>query len=116
MTSTSTDPDPLLQIDISCPDTRMLVEHITSKWGVLVLLTLRDTTLRWSELKRTIPGVSEKMLIQTLQTLEADGLIKRTALPVVPPHVEYSLTEVGLEAGQLLAPLVSWAQQHVQRP
>jgi len=114
MTSTST--DALLQIDIACPATRTLVEHLTSKWGVLVLLTLRDATMRWSELKRTIPGVSEKMLIQTLHTLEADDLITRVALPVVPPHVEYSLTEVGREASQLLAPLVSWAQEHVQRP
>jgi DNA-binding HxlR family transcriptional regulator len=108
--------DPLLEIDIACPDTRRLVEHVTSKWGVLVLLTLREQTLRWSELKRAIPGVSEKMLIQTLQTLEADGLISRVALPVVPPHVEYNLTEVGRGASQLLAPLVSWAQEHVQRP
>lgn len=112
----STTADPLLQIDIACPATRTLVEHITSKWGVLVLLTLRDATMRWSELKRAIPGVSEKMLIQTLQTLEADGLISRVALPVVPPHVEYNLTEVGHEASQLLGPLVSWAQEHVQRP
>lgn len=105
--------DPLLQIDIACPDTRMLVEHVTSKWGVLVLLVLRGETLRWSGLKRLIPGVSEKMLIQTLQTLEADGLVARVALPVVPPHVEYSLTAHGQEAAALLAPLVSWAQHHV---
>jgi DNA-binding HxlR family transcriptional regulator len=114
MISTSTHPLP--QIDIACPDTRTLVEHLTSKWGVLVLLTLRDATMRWSELKRAIPGVSEKMLIQTLQTLEADDLLTRVALPVVPPHVEYNLTEAGDEASRLLAPLVSWAQEHVQRP
>jgi DNA-binding HxlR family transcriptional regulator len=109
-----TRPDPgLLQIDIACPDTRMLVEHVTSKWGVLVLLVLREGTLRWSELKRQIPGVSEKMLIQTLQTLEGDGLVSRLALPVVPPHVEYSLTDGGQRAAALLAPLVSWAQERV---
>lgn len=114
--SAPTTADPLLQIDIACPDTRTLVEHVTSKWGVLVLLTLRGQTLRWSELKRAIPGVSEKMLIQTLQTLEADGLVTRVALPVVPPHVEYSLSATGEDAGRLLAPLVSWAQQQVGRP
>src|SRR4051812_4546691 len=103
----------LLQIDIACPDTRALVEHVTSKWGVLVLLVLDEGTLRWSELKRQLPGVSEKMLIQTLQTLEADGLVSRVALPVVPPHVEYSLTRDGERAAGLLAPLVSWAQQRV---
>jgi len=103
-----------LQLDTSCPFTRLLVEHVTSKWGVLVLLTLDERTLRWSALKREIEGVSEKMLIQTLQTLEADGLVRRDALPVVPPHVEYSLTADGHDAAALLAPLVGWAQQHVQ--
>lgn len=101
------------QLDTACPDTRLLVEHLTSKWGVLVLLTLDDQTMRWSELKRSIEGVSEKMLIQTLQTLEADGLVRRDARPVVPPHVEYSLTDDGREAAALLAPLVFWAQEHV---
>lgn len=103
-----------LQIDTACPDTRALVEHVTSKWGVLVLLALDQRTLRWSELKREIAGVSEKMLIQTLQTLEADGLVRRDALPVVPPHVEYSLTDAGEQAVQLLAPLVQWAQRQVR--
>jgi DNA-binding HxlR family transcriptional regulator len=103
-----------LQLDTACPDTRVLVEHVTSKWGVLVLLALDDRTLRWSELKRELAGVSEKMLIQTLQTLEADGLVLRTALPVVPPHVEYSLTGAGHEAVALLAPLVQWANRRVR--
>jgi DNA-binding HxlR family transcriptional regulator len=103
-----------LQLDTVCPDTRALVEHVTSKWGVLVLLTLDDRTMRWSELKREIVGVSEKMLIQTLQTLEVDGLVLRTAHPVVPPHVEYSLTDAGHDAARLLAPLVQWAQGRVQ--
>jgi len=99
----------LLQADTACPATRMLVEHVTSKWGVLILLALDERTMRWSELKREIEGVSEKMLIQTLQTLEGDGLVLRTAHPVVPPHVEYTLTAAGHDAAELLAPLVSWA-------
>src|SRR3954452_13508992 len=103
-----------LQLDTACPDTRALVEHVTSKWGVLVLLALDGRTMRWSGLKREIAGVSEKMLIQTLQTLEADRLVLRTALPVVPPHVEYSLTEAGDEAVALLGPLVQWAQRKAQ--
>jgi DNA-binding HxlR family transcriptional regulator len=98
-----------LQFDTACPATRTLVEHVTSKWGVLVLLALDGHTLRWSELKREIDGVSEKMLIQTLQTLEGDGLVLRTAHAVVPPHVEYTLTDAGHEASELLAPLVGWA-------
>ncbi|MBZ5739201.1 winged helix-turn-helix transcriptional regulator [Nocardioides mangrovi] len=105
-----------LQLDSVCPATRTLVEHVTSKWGVLVLIALADRpAMRWSELKREIPGVSEKMLIQTLQTLEADGLVLRTAHPVVPPHVEYSLTEPGREAHDLLAPLVRWAYDRATR-
>jgi DNA-binding HxlR family transcriptional regulator len=103
-----------MQVDTRCPDTRALVEHVTSKWGVLVLLALDERTLRWSELKREIAGVSEKMLIQTLQTLEVDGLVLRTAHPVVPPHVEYTLTAAGHEAAELLAPLVHWAFHRAQ--
>lgn len=100
----------ILQLDSRCPATRTLVEHVTSKWGVLVLLALAERpSLRWSELKREIPGVSEKMLIQTLHTLEADGLVLRTARPVVPPHVDYALTDHGRAAQDLLAPLVRWA-------
>jgi DNA-binding HxlR family transcriptional regulator len=105
-----------LQTDSRCPDTRTLVEHVTSKWGVLVLIALDGRTLRWSELKREISGVSEKMLIQTLQTLESDALVLRDARPVVPPHVEYSLTDAGHEAVALLAPLVRWAYDRAQGP
>ncbi|MDP3892847.1 helix-turn-helix domain-containing protein [Nocardioides sp.] len=115
MSTTPTSPDVVLStLDTNCPATRTMVEHITSKWGVLVLLLLDGATLRWSEVKRAIPGVSEKMLIQTLQTLESDGLVHRAALPVVPPHVEYSLTPDGAEASRLLRPLVAWAQGHAQ--
>jgi DNA-binding HxlR family transcriptional regulator len=104
-------------VDTSCPVTRSLVEHVTSKWGVLVLLELADGPRRWSGLKRAISGVSEKMLISTLQTLEADRLVDRHALPVVPPHVEYSLTADGREASRLLEPLVAWAaRQAGQQP
>ncbi len=104
----------LTTLDTGCPHMRQLVEHVTSKWGLLVLLQLDGRTLRWSELKRVIPGVSEKMLIQTLQTLEADGLVRREARPVVPPHVEYSLTDAGRDAAALLAPLALWAQDRVR--
>ena len=95
-----------------CADTRTLVEHMTSKWGVVVLLLLTERTLRWSELKRSTNGASEKMLIQTLKTLERDGLVVRTAHPVVPPHVDYSLSPAGERAAALLAPLVGWAARH----
>ncbi len=92
----------------NCPG-RTVLDHVTSKWGVLVLLALSEAeTLRWSELRRRAQGVSEKMLAQTLRTLEADGFVSRTARPVVPPHVEYALTPLGQEVGALLHPLMAW--------
>jgi DNA-binding HxlR family transcriptional regulator len=91
-----------------CPS-RTLLDHITSKWGVLVLLSLADSEpLRWSELRRRAQGVSEKMLAQTLRTLADDDLVVRTAHPVVPPHVEYALTDRGRELAGLLTPLMTW--------
>ena len=91
----------------NCP-TRQVLDHVTSKWGVLVLVSLKQHTLRWGELRRSVPGVSEKMLAQTLKTFERDGLVARVALPVIPPHVEYSLTARGREVVDLLHPLLTW--------
>lgn len=91
----------------NCPS-RVVLDHVTSKWGVLVLVSLRGRTLRWGELRRSVEGVSEKMLAQTLKTFERDGLVARVALPVIPPHVEYSLTERGEELVGLLHPLLTW--------
>ena len=70
-----------------CP-TRVLLDHITSRWGVLILVALSSGTMRWGELRRWARGISEKMLAQTLRTLEADGLVLREQRPVVPPHAE----------------------------
>ncbi|GAA1758552.1 winged helix-turn-helix transcriptional regulator [Agromyces humatus] len=90
-----------------CP-TRVVLDHIMSKWGVLVLLALTDGTHRWGELRREVEGISEKMLASTLRTLEADGLVARTSYPEVPPRVEYSLTERGHELMERMLPLVEW--------
>jgi DNA-binding HxlR family transcriptional regulator len=90
-----------------CP-TRVLLDHITSRWGVLILVALSSGTMRWGELRRWARGISEKMLAQTLRTLEADGLVLREQRPVVPPHVDYSLTGRGRELSALLLPLVEW--------
>lgn len=91
-----------------CPS-RTVLDHITSKWGVLVLVALSEGEQRWSDLRRRAEGISEKMLAQTLKTLERDGLVRRTAQPVIPPRVDYSLTERGYELSALLVPLVAWA-------
>lgn len=97
-----------------CPS-RTLLDHVTSKWGVLVLLSLGIDTMRWSELRRCIEGISEKMLAQTLKTLEADGLVRRVAQPVVPPHVEYNLTAEGRELHDRLRPLMEWVAANADR-
>jgi len=95
-----------------CPS-RTVLDHVMSKWGLLVLLALGDgEPLRWSELRRRAEGVSEKMLAQTLRTLVADGFVLRDARPVVPPHVEYSLTPRGLELAALLNPLMVWVVEN----
>src|SRR3546814_11427247 len=80
-----------------CPS-RNILKHVTSSWGVLTLIALRPGTLRFSELRRKVNGVSERMLAQTLQQLEGHGLLVRKSYPVVPPHVEYTLTDLGQEA------------------
>jgi DNA-binding HxlR family transcriptional regulator len=95
----------------NCPS-RVVLDHVTSKWGVLVLVALADGTQRWGELRRRTEGISEKMLAQTLKTLESDGLVDRHAHPVVPPHVDYSLTARGQELVALLLPLVEWSVDH----
>ena len=87
---------------------RVVLDHVTSKWGVLVIVALSETSLRWGELRRGIEGISEKMLAQTLRTLEADGLVHREAQPSIPPRVDYSLTDRGHDLAEHLLPLVRW--------
>ena len=93
--------------DSNCPS-RTILDHVTSKWAVLVLAALRPGPLRFSALRRTIGGVSEKMLAQTLRTLEADGFLDREVAPTTPPQVTYSLTALGAELTEHLTGLVEW--------
>ncbi|MES2432973.1 MAG: helix-turn-helix domain-containing protein [Pseudomonadota bacterium] len=95
-----------------CP-TRQVLKHLTSQWGTLVMLVLLRGTCRFSLLRRRIGGVSERMLAQTLQLLEGDGLVLRVAYPVVPPHVEYSLTPLGMEAAARVAALTDWIEANL---
>lgn len=87
---------------------RVVLDHVTSKWGVLVIMALAESSLRWGELRRGVEGISEKMLAQTLRTLAADGLVHREAQPTIPPRVDYSLTSRGQELAASLLPLVRW--------
>lgn len=92
--------------------TRVVLDHIMSKWGVLVLSCLSDGTRRWGELRREVDGISEKMLASTLRTLAEDGLVHRESLPTVPPHVEYSLTPLGRDLMERMLPLMEWVAAH----
>ncbi|MCT7355765.1 helix-turn-helix transcriptional regulator [Streptomyces sp. 15-116A] len=99
-----------------CPY-RLVLEHVTSRWGVLVLIALLERPYRFSELRREIGrigrSVSEKMLTQTLQTLERDGFVHRDAHPVIPPRVDYSLTELGREAAEQVRTLAEWTERRM---
>jgi DNA-binding HxlR family transcriptional regulator len=98
--------------DSRCP-ARGVLDHVTSKWAVLVLVALRGRSLRYSALRRAIGGVSEKMLAQTLRTLETDGFVHREVVPTAPPQVTYSLTDLGQEVTTHLAGLLEWIDTHI---
>jgi DNA-binding HxlR family transcriptional regulator len=95
-----------------CPS-RLVLEHVTSRWGVLILAALLERSYRFSELRRHIGGVSEKMLAQTLQTLERDGFVHRDAKPVIPPHVNYSLTPMGQKVAEQVWTLTKWVETNL---
>ena len=87
-----------------CP-AREMVDHVTSRWGIWVLISLQTNDLRFFELRESIRGISEKMLSQTLRGLVEDGLIWRKVEPTTPPQVTYGLTEFGRDVGEPLAEL-----------
>ncbi|MGA7214471.1 MAG: helix-turn-helix domain-containing protein [Terrimicrobiaceae bacterium] len=94
-------------------DSRKVLDRIADKWTALIIHVLSAGTKRHNELRREISGVSQKMLTQTLRSLENDGLVNRKIYPVVPPRVEYSLTPLG---GSLIEPLEAiciWAEKHL---
>lgn len=98
----------------NCPS-RDVLKHVTSRWGVLVLMVLEGGTHRYAELRRAVGGVSERMLAQTLQWLEGDGLVLRIAHDVVPPHVEYSLTPLGRDAAKRVRGLADWIELNLPK-
>jgi DNA-binding HxlR family transcriptional regulator len=87
-----------------CP-ARDMVDHVTSRWGIWVLISLRGNDLRFYELRESIQGISEKMLSQTLRALVDDGLVWRKVEPTTPPQVTYGLTEFGREVSEPLTEL-----------
>ena len=101
--------EPLL--DKNCP-LRQVINIVGDKWTLPVLYVLTQGTKRYSELQREIPGISKKMLTQTLRRLESDNILKRTVYPVVPPKTEYNLTVFGNKLIEPLEVLADWAEAH----
>ncbi|MFZ2872360.1 winged helix-turn-helix transcriptional regulator [Zavarzinia sp.] len=96
-----------------CP-TRQILDRIADKWTVLLLGLLASRTMRFNELRRGIDGLSQKVLSQTLKSLERDGLVTRAAYPTVPVTVEYAITDLGRTLAATLEPLRLWAEGHME--
>jgi DNA-binding HxlR family transcriptional regulator len=93
-----------------------LIGRVADKWTMSVLEALAEAgTLRFTRLAEAVPGVSQKMLTQTLRQMERDGLLVRTVHPVVPPHVEYRLTDLGLSLGEAFCGVWCWAEENQDR-
>jgi DNA-binding HxlR family transcriptional regulator len=107
--------DTKLTYQRDCPS-RTVIEVLANKWALYVLAALRryDRPLRFSELRRVLDGITQKMLTQTLRALERDGLVSRTVYPSVPPSVEYGLTPLGVEVGQLTGAIADWSLAHAR--
>jgi DNA-binding HxlR family transcriptional regulator len=99
-------------LDQNC-GSRQALDRIADKWTCLIVYALLDGPRRHGELRRTIEGISQKMLTQTLRSLEADGLVGRTVIDVIPPHVEYRLTPLGLTLSEPLVAICRWAMDHL---
>ncbi|NEA23421.1 winged helix-turn-helix transcriptional regulator [Actinomadura bangladeshensis] len=92
---------------------REILDRVGDKWSLLVIALLGERTKRFTELKREIDGISQRMLTVTLRGLERDGIVTRTVYPVVPPRVEYSLTPMGTTLMDAANTLVAWAESHL---
>jgi DNA-binding HxlR family transcriptional regulator len=98
----------------ACP-ARELLDRIADKWTALIVGTLATagSPVRFTELRRAVGGISQKMLTQTLRDLERDGLVTRTVFPVIPPRVEYAVTPLGLTLDEPLSALSAWSESHM---
>ncbi|MDO3648840.1 winged helix-turn-helix transcriptional regulator [Nocardia mangyaensis] len=104
----STEDDQTLEADVFARNcaSRPVLQNVASRWGVLALVALREGPYRFSALRRRVDGVSERMLSQTLQSLERDGMVHREVHEVIPPRVEYTLTELGAQVADRLESLI----------
>jgi DNA-binding HxlR family transcriptional regulator len=99
-------------LDQKC-ESRQALDRLADKWTCLVVYALLGGPMRHGELRRTIQGISQKMLTQTLRSMEADGLVERTVIDVIPPHVVYSLTPLGQTLADPLVAICRWAMDHL---
>src|SRR5262249_47564479 len=100
-----------VQLTQTC-EIRDLLDRLADKWSLLVVELLGDGTQRFTQLRRNIDGISQRMLTLTLRRLERDGLVRRTVHPVVPPQVDYDLTPLGATLLEAIGPLVAWTRRH----
>lgn len=98
----------------SGPLLREILGRIGDKWSVIVICQLDGGPARFNQLKRSVDGITQRMLSATLRHLERDGLVKRTVYPTVPPAVEYELTDGGRNLHEILYALVEWTDEHVE--
>jgi DNA-binding HxlR family transcriptional regulator len=96
-------------LQAKCPS-RHTLEHVTGRWGALIMMALRDGPVRFNELRRRVDGVSEKMLSQGLQALERDGFVAREVQSTMPPRVEYQLTPLGSQTADRLKDLIRFIE------
>lgn len=104
-----------LDVPEECQTVGEVLDRIGDKWSVLVVATLGDGPKRFSELRRSIASISQRMLTLTLRGLERDGLISRTVFPTIPPRVDYELTELGRSLLRPVRALGSWARENRSR-
>lgn len=95
-----------------CAATREILSLVGDKWSVLVIVNLAAGTLRFTDIKRSIDGISQRMLTLTLRHLERDGIVTRTVFPTIPPRVDYALTPLGRTLIEPVSALAAWAQEH----
>ncbi len=109
--------DPTLEADVFARNctSRPVLQNVAGRWGTLALVALREGPYRFSALRRRVDGVSERMLSQTLQALERDGMVHREVLETIPPRVEYTLTELGAEVAEHLEALIRLLEINMPR-
>lgn len=98
-----------------CCFVHLTLEVIGGKWKPVILWYLESNILRFNQLRKLIPGITQKMLTQQLREMEADGLIKRRIYPEIPPRVEYSITEYGMTLKPVLKSMSRWGEEHQKR-